>query len=230
MNTKTQQKTNQLKNLINIENDEIEKMNEEQNIFENFLMEINQNIIIPFYKLNFIKNQAKNIIGNSYNQTFIEVDCVNFENYLEEMNNGTAKLICEYTIDENTIPLSENFILESVIIKIGYLWSDKYRKKIADFSKTEINEVTSDIFGDMVKIRNCIIHNQGYINKKWFKKLYFFDFKFWKLNSVVKINYKIFKEIITNIIDEIYKLSSNYNTIINQKPVIESPNNLKTIY
>lgn len=57
------------------------------------------------------------------------------------------------------------FLAKMFIVHIFELWDHLYRKKIAEILGVTKNEIKIPILGDICKLRNSIIHNNGYGTK-----------------------------------------------------------------
>jgi hypothetical protein len=61
---------------------------------------------------------------------------------------------------------NETFLSKMFIVHIFELWEHFYRVKIAEVLTVPDNEIKIPILGDLCKLRNAIIHNNGYATKE----------------------------------------------------------------
>ncbi len=190
MNTKTQQKTNQLKHLINVENDEIEKMTYEQ--LTNFANEITcfrneiMQVLESNEKLSEIEDKflyeystidQRNNLMKSYSKKF-----TNFR-FLDLYSIYRSKLENEYKVDNNYKPLDEkalkrhlsNFSINE-LIEFYNDWNDsifrndelnKDPDKLKIAIKKEVNKQLIEFKNDL-KENNKVINTDDLINSEYF--------------------------------------------------------------
>jgi hypothetical protein len=133
------------------------------------------------YQCDQIEKLKKSDLGNACEQF---MDEQSFSHEFAEANHAPEKLLHRTTQGE----FKERIALRGLDARLlGYMmvallfgyWEDEYREKFAlALGYTNKNDIKDDLFGDLCKLRNAVIHNRGIATKevenakilRWFKR------------------------------------------------------------
>jgi hypothetical protein len=148
---------------------------------------------------------SKELSGNNTTNKQSEVFFAQDDLHDREARHQYSKNITELIANNSQNGRNEQLLTRTVVVFVVSIWEDKYRQKISNDCGLDGKEkITSDVFRDLNKIRQGIVHNNGRL-KKELRVL-----NFYKKDDVISLSISQINELFNLLINELNRLAAEY--------------------